>query len=123
MPLTEDHTKPAFANDVDDDLDQIRANFNMLLCQAASGSVVLAGWTTTVNSTSSPENYSEPDSIVLTKGTRAIHFEYTWTSGNVTQIVVKYDDGVSSPSLETVTGGTITLTYNGDGDFTGATTA
>ena len=123
MALAEDFTKPAFANPVDTDLDQIRANFNFLLLAAMNGAVVVPGWTTTVNSTSSPLNYAEPNSIVLTKGTRAFYMNLTWTSGNVTQIVCRYDDGVSSPSLVTVTGGTITLTYDGDNNFTGATTA
>jgi hypothetical protein len=123
MALTEDFTKPDFANAIDGDLDQIRDNFHFLLLAAINGAIVIPGWTTTVNTTSSPLNYAEPDSIVLTKGTRAFHFNYTWTSGNVTQIVCQYNDGVSSPSLTTVTGGTITLTYDGSGNFTGATTA
>jgi len=37
--------------------------------------------------------------------------------------VVQYGDGTSSPALVTVTGGTITLSYDGSGNFTGATTA
>lgn len=123
MALTEDFTKPAFANPVDTDLDQIRQNFQFLLLAAMNGAVVVPGWTTTVNTTSSPLNYAEPDSIVLSKGTRAFHMNFTWSSGNVTQIVCKYDDGVSSPGLVTVAGGTITLTYDGDNNFTGATTA
>jgi len=123
MAITEDFTKPDFANGVSTDLDQIRDNFNFLLAAAANGSIVVPGWTTTVYSDSSPQDFSEPDRIILTKGTRAIHIEYTWTSGNVTGMVVKYDDGVSSPSLSTVTGGTITLTYDGSNNFTGATTA
>ena len=123
MPLAEDFTKPAFANAVSSDLDAIRNNFNFLLAAAINGSVVVPGWTTTVESDSSPQDFSEPDRIILTKGTRAFRFEYTWSGGNVTGIVVKYDDGVSSPSLATLTGGTITLTYDGSGNFTGATTA
>ena len=122
MALSEDFTKPDFANTVETDLDQIRDNFQFLLAVGASGMLVVPGWTTTVESDSSPQDFSEPDRIILTKGTRAFRFEYTWTSGNVTQIVVKYDSGVNSPSLATVTGGTITLTYEND-NFTGATTA
>ena len=43
--------------------------------------------------------------------------------GGVTGMVVQYGDGSSSPSLVTVTGGTISITYDGDGNFTGATSA
>ena len=123
MALAEDFTKPDFANPVDTDLDAIRDNFQFLLASALNGAPFMAGWTTTVESDSSPQDFSEPDRIKLTKGTRAFWFEYTWTSGNVTQIVIKYDDGVSSPSLATLTGGTLTLTYDSDGNFTGATSA
>jgi len=123
MAITEDFTKPDFANSIDSDLDQIRDNFNFLLACAANGAVVLPGWTATAYSDSSPQDFSKPDRIVLTKGTRAIWLRYTWTGDNVTTIQMQYDDGVSSPSLATVTGGTITITYDSEGNFTGATTA
>jgi len=123
MALAEDFTKPDFANPVDTDLDAIRSNFNFLLGALMNGAPFVPGWTTTVTSNSSPLDYSQPDQIRLTKGTRAFQFDLTWSSGNCTQIVCKYDDGVSSPSLTTMTNGTITLTYDGSGNFTGATTA
>jgi len=46
MAITEDFTKPDFANGVSTDLDQIRDNFNFLLAAAANGSIVVPGWTT-----------------------------------------------------------------------------
>ncbi len=130
MALTEDFTRPDFA-DLAADLASIRTNFYFLLVSAVNGSIIIPGWTTTINSTSSPQNFGEPDSVVLSRldtavspnVTRKIHIEYTWTGGNVTTMVIKYDDGVSSPSLSIVTGGTLTLTYDGSGNFTGATSA
>ena len=127
MALTEDFTLPDFV-DLTADLAGIRSNFAFLLVAAVNGSIVIPGWTTTVNSTSSPQNFAEPNSIVLTNTDtsspqiiRTIYLNYTWTSGQVTQMIVQYDDGVSSPSLATLTGGTISITYDGAGNFTGAT--
>ena len=130
MALTEDFTKPDFV-DLAADLAGIRDNFYFLLVSAVNGSIVIPGWATTINSNSSPQDFGEPDSVVLSRldnatrpqVTRKIHIEYTWTGGNVTTMVIKYDDGVSSPSLSIVTGGTLTLSYDGSGNFTGATSA
>lgn len=126
MALTEDFTKPDFV-DLASDLQSIRDNFNFIITAAANGSIVIPGWSTTVNSTSSPVDYNEPDNVTLThtstaspQVTRQIVIEYTWTSGNVTQMVVKFDDGTG---LVTVTGGTLSLTYDGSNNFTGATSA
>jgi len=131
MALTQQFNKPDFANAVTTDLTAFNTNWYFLLVAAVNGSIVIPGWTTTINSNSSPVDYSEPDNVTLAytdttvspNVTHQIIIEYTWTSGNVTGMVIKYDDGSSSPSLETVTGGTLTLTYDGDGNFTGATSA
>lgn len=131
MALTERFDQPDFADAVETDLDYIKTNFWFLLVAAVNGSIVIPGWSTSVGFTSSPQDFTQPDTIVLSKldtavspnVTREIHIYYTWTSGNVTGMVIKYDDGSTSPSLLTVTGGTITLTYDGNGNFTGATSA
>ena len=131
MALSQRFDRPDFANAVEVDLGAMQTNWYWLLVAAVNGSVVAPGWTTTINSTSSPVDYSEPDNLTLTyldtsqspNVTRQIVIEYTWTGGNVTQMVIKYGDGTSSPALETVSGGTMTLTYDGSGNFTGATTA
>lgn len=131
MAISERFDIPDMVNPVSTDLELMRDNWYWILASAANGSIVVPGWTTTMVSTSSPVDYSEPDSIQLSKLytdvspniTREIHIDLTWTGGNVTGMVMKYDDGTSSPSLETITGGTITLTYDGDGNFTGATSA
>lgn len=130
MALTEDFNKPALANAVATDLEAIRDNFAFCLVAATNGSIVIPGWQTVMASAESPENYSEPDSVTLTKTdtlaspqlTRKIQVNYTWTSGNVTGMVIKFDAG-DGAGLVTVTGGTLTLTYDGDGNFTGATSA
>ena len=129
--ITQNFGEPDFASAVSDSLDQIRLNQWYLLIAAVNGSVVAPGWTTTIASASSPVNYGQPDSMTMTyldtavspNVTKTIQIAYTWTDGNVTGMVVSFGDGTSSPELVTVTGGTITLTYDGSGNFTGATTA
>ena len=130
MALTEDFKVPAIGNVTEDDLTQMRLNWYFLLIAAANGAKVVNGWATTMASTSSPQDYSKPDSMTLSKTdttvspnvTRQLQYVYTWTGANLTTMVIKYDDG-SGAGLVTVTGGTITLTYDGSGNFTGATSA
>lgn len=118
MPApTYDQTAPAAANAWDDDLDQIRDNMAWLAALGAAGAIVVPNWTTTVNGA----DPAQPDSIELTRGSVKIRFTYTWSTGKVTQIVVAYDRGLGA-GYETMTGGTITLTYDGSDNFTGATT-
>ena len=95
MGATLDLNKPLESNPVDADLDQIRDNLNFLLMIAAHGSVILPGWQTTAISTSSPQDFSQPNSLILTRGTRAIHLKYTWADDAPTTIQMCYDDGVS----------------------------
>lgn len=86
------------------------------------------GWTTTVTSASSPADYSKPDYITLSKTytdvspNNTVRFRYnlTWTGDNLTTIVFQYDNGTTSPLFTTVTGGTMTLTYDGSGNLMGA---
>jgi len=124
---TEDFTKPDFSNAVTTDIDQIRDNFETLMMYAGGQGYVLPNWTTTVNSSSSPQDFSEPDDITMTHSDgRKMRWTLTWTSGKVTQIVWEFDRGVAeSPTVtwETLTGGTCTLSYDGSGNFTGVTTA
>jgi len=130
--LTQQFNEPDFASDVSTSLTAIRANFWFLLVAAANGSVVAPGWTTTIASASSPVNYGQPDSMTMTyldttvspNVTKTIKISYSWdVDGNVIGVVVQFGDGTSSPELVTAEGGTITLSYDGAGNFTGATTA
>ena len=131
MALTQQFNEPDFASAVDTSLSSIRDNWWFLLVAAVNGATVAPGWTTTISSTSSPVNYGEPDAMTMTytdtavspNVTKTIKINYTWTSGSVTGMVIQYGDGTSSPELETVTGGTITISYDGAGNFTGATSA
>lgn len=124
MPLTEDFTVPNLADGVPTQLTQMRDNWFFLLAAAARKAKAIAGWTTVITSNSSPVDYTKPDQMTLTKGIWTIQFDYTWTGSNLTQIVVSFADGASSPNTPvTITGGTLTLTYDGNGNFTGATSA
>ena len=124
----------------EDDLTQVRENFKWLfLCVALVGirdqkkCLYAPGWTTTVSSSSSPLDYDHPERIELSKTytttspnvTMTYRFDLTWTGDNLTTIVCQFSDSSNptSPLFTTVTGGTITCTYDASGNLTGATTA
>ena len=113
MAAAEDFNKPTINNPVDTDCDAIRDNYQFLLLTAANAAgvmstwsvigekmwLVIPGWTTTVNIDSN-NDYSQPDAIILTRGSRVIRFNYTWELldalyTRVTAIEMCYDDGVS----------------------------
>lgn len=131
MAITQRFDIPDMANPVSTDLALMRDNWFWLFAAAANGAVVAPGWTTTIVSNSSPLDYAEPDAIQLSyvdttvspQVTHLVQIDLTWTGGNVTGMVMKYGPDTQSPQLETITGGTITLSYDGSGNFTGATTA
>ena len=118
MGATLDLNKPAIGNAIDSDLDQIRNSQNFLLMIAAHGSVILPGWQTTAVSTSSPQDFSQPNSLILTRGTRVIHLKYTWANDAPTSIQMCYDDGVSSPAL--VCFPPIDIVFDSDGNLISA---
>jgi len=130
-PLTENFNIISLPETISDAFEALQANFFFLALAQAEASRLLPGWDTTVTSNSSPADYSKPDVVTLTRTyttespavTRAIQIEYTYTGDNATTIVYKFGDGSSSPELVTVTGGTLTLTYDGSGNLTGATSA
>ena len=122
------------------DLTTMRANWFWL--QMAIGGVgirdgmaglFIPGWTTTVTtaSTASPLDYSEPTVITIAKTytdispneLRQFRYNLTWTSTFLTGIVYQHYDATASPQWATVTGGTITITRDASGNFTGATSA
>ena len=120
------------------DLAQMRENYKWLfLCILLAGirdqkkCIYAPGWTTTVTSTSSPENLTYPDRIEVSKTYTAVspietwtyRFDLTWTGTNLTTIECYFSDGTTSPEYTLVTGGTITCTYNAGGYLTGATTS
>ena len=122
----------------EDDLTQMRENFKWLfLCVLLAGvrdqkkCLYAPGWTTTVVSTSSPLDYDHPDYVTCSKTytttspnvTMTYRFDLTWTGDNLTTIVCKFSDGTTSPLFTTVTGGTISCTYDASGNLTGATTS
>ena len=93
----------------------------------------IPGWTTTVTTadTGSPLDYSEPTVVTISKTytdvspnvTRQFRYNLTWAAGLLTEIVYQNYDVAASPQWATVTGGTMTLTYDAGGSFTGATSA
>jgi hypothetical protein len=122
----------------EDDLTQMRENWKwLLMCALLTGvrdqkkCIYAPGWTTTVISTSSPLNYDQPESITVSKTytdtspneTWTYQFLLTWTGTNLTTIVCQFSDGTTSPEFTTVTEGTITCSYDGSGNLTGATSA
>ena len=130
MALTQAFDKPDFVA-LAADLAAIKDNWYWVMVACANGAMVFPGWTTTINSASSPQDFAEPDNITLTyldttvspNVTKTIKTNLTWTSNAVTGMVIQFGDGTSSPELATVTGGTLVLSYDGSGNFTGATSA
>ena len=120
------------------DLAQMRENYKWLfLCSILAGvrdqkkCIYAPGWSTTITSNSSPEDFTYPDRIELSKTyttvspneTWTYRFDLTWTGTNLTTIVCSFSDGSTSPLFTTVTGGTITCTYDGSGNLKSASTA
>jgi len=122
------------------DLTTMRANW-FFLTMALGGvgvrdglaGLYIPGWTTTVTTsdTGSPLDYTYPTTIVIAKTytdsspnvLRQFRYTLTWTSNYLTGIVYENYDATASPQWQTVTGGTITITRDASGNFTGATSA
>ncbi|KAA9133450.1 hypothetical protein F3N42_03615 [Marinihelvus fidelis] len=103
------------------DLDQLRDNITWIIAMLAGGVFILPGWATTA----SGSDLSEPDYIELVNNDSAslkMKFTFTWSSGNLTQIVCQYDKGLGA-GYETFDDGTIAISYDGSGNFSGATTS
>lgn len=114
-----DITRPVYdSTSMDDDLDQLRDNIVWLMIQAAAAGYMLPDWDTEID----PGDLDEPSYIELTNASLIIRFNFTWSSGLVTEIEYEYDKGLGG-GLETLTGGTATLSYNGSDQLTGITTA
>lgn len=77
MAAQEDFTRPLWGNPIDEDLDWMRDTQNYLLSLAVAGSSVAPGWITQVN-TDLTGDPSQPDAVILTKGTRQIKVKTTW---------------------------------------------
>lgn len=126
MAISENQTKPAFANPVDSDIDAIRERFAWVVaCLAVNGAALLPDWTGTAVSTESPLNQAEPNYHLFTcdSDAREVRVDLTWTANKITTAVLKYNPGTTSPGMATVTGGTFAITYDGDGNYTGYTTS
>jgi hypothetical protein len=125
MALTEQFNLASLPEVIADAFSALQDNFYFLALAQAKGSWLLPGWDTTVTSNSSPQDFSKPDIVTLTKTyttvspniTRTLQIEFTYTGDNPTTIVYKFGDGTSSPELVTVTGGTMTCTYDGSGNL------
>jgi len=131
MAAVERFSKPAFADAMDASFDYIRDNYQWLLMQSIGATsamadwgptkwramLVVPGWTTTVETATN--NYSEPDAIVLTRGTRRFTFNLTWAYGTakwlVTVIEMCYHDGVIGEQCQDG----ITLEYDDEDNFIG----
>ena len=117
---------PDFANAVDSDLDRVRDRVIWTLCASvANGMVIIPGWSAVPYSTSSPQNLDQPNYWLLdcNADARQIRIDLTWTSSKITQVIIKYNDGLSSPGMAIVDDGTITIAYNGSNQITGITSA
>lgn len=138
MALTEQFNLISLPETVADAFAQLQDNFYFLLMAAARQAITIPDWTMTATSTASPEDYCNPDYITFTKTyttespqvTRAIRIEFTYTEygspivKHPTTLVFKFKDGSTSPEFETVTGGTITVVYDGAaGNVKSATSA
>lgn len=131
IPLTEKFNLVSLPEDVATAFAALQDNFYFLALSQSRSSLVIPGWDTTVNSSESPLNYAQPDSITLQKTyttespqvTRTIQISFTYTGTNPTTIVFAYGDGTTSPDVTTVTGGTMTCTYDGSGNLITATAA
>ena len=77
MASQEGFERPAWGNPIDEDLDWMRDTQNYLLGLAFAGSSVAPGWITQVD-VSLNNDYSQPDEIIGTKGSRVIRVKLTW---------------------------------------------
>lgn len=124
----------------EDDLTLMRNNWFFLLMSMGgigirdgNAGLYIPGWTTTVTTadTGSPLDYTYPTTITIAKTytdvspnvLRQFRYTLTWTSNFLTGIVYEHYDATASPQWATVTGGTITITRDASGNFTGAASA
>jgi hypothetical protein len=77
MAATPDFKKPDWNNPIDTDLDSIRDTANFLLSLAVAGSQVAPGWLSVVD-ISTNNNYAQPDTIIMSKGSREIRVNMIW---------------------------------------------
>lgn len=110
-----DQSKPSIANSYDTDVDQMRDNYVYLLILAAAAAFMLPKWTTTVQGS----DKSQPDSITMTYGLLGMKFIFTWSSGSVQSIKYQFDKGLGD-GFEDIYLGTLTISYDSSGNFTGA---
>ena len=77
MSLDADFRSPSKDNPMVNDMDTIRNNFNLLLTAAVSATKMAPGWSSVVD-VSDNNDYSQPDAVELTRGTRVItiHYDY-----------------------------------------------
>lgn len=117
---TLDENKPLWGsgNQVAENLTQIRNNTTWIISQLAAQQFFVIGWNLVVNGA----DKSKPDNVVLTHAatSRKVRATYTYTGDDLTQMVIAFDDGGGFVNF---TGGTLTITYDGNGDVTGATWA
>jgi len=112
---------PNPANNFRSDVNYMRENNQyMLLMGIAMGSdFMLPQWTTAWNGS----DKSKPDNVTMTKGSVIMRWRYTWSATDrPTQIIWELDRGLGD-GYEIVDGGTITPSFNGADEPTGATSA
>lgn len=111
--------RPDFAVAVDLNLDNIRDNVIWLVIALGNAGVVVPGW----NAVPAGADLSKPTSLTLTgPGGRKIRLTYSYTGDDVTGIVVDYDKNLGA-GYEMLASGTATISYDGNGNFSGLTWA
>ena len=111
-----DETAPEFANDVDNDVIQMRDNTIYLLMMAAGAGYLLPQWETTANG---PNLAAPTDIEMIHADGRKMRFQFTWSSDRPATINYQVDKGLGA-GYEEIALGTLTLSYDGDGNFSKA---
>jgi len=116
-----DFTDPDTANNVDDDISQIRDNQSVLYMMSVAASMgipIMPASGQTI--TSSPA--AKPTTVEFTglPNSRKGKLLITYTGDNPTEVIVQLDSG-GGGGYETMS--TITLTFDGSSNWTGGTSA
>ena len=97
-------------------MDQMRQNNFFLLTMAAAASYMLPGWTTTRQGSDG----AKPDSYTMTMGSLGMKFIFTWAGDDIGTIKYQFDKGLGA-GYEDIYLGTLSIAFDGNGDFAGVT--
>ena len=110
-PDSPDLTEDPSLSDYTDDI-----VFNLMALRDGVMFAYMVGW----QSTPSGADLSQPDEMVHAKGTERLKEVYTWDAGILTDVTYHYSVDSGSNYTEI---GTLSLTYDESGNFTGSTWA